>query len=90
MPFGLGSGVASEPIPDLIGDQSGLLQIRYYVPRIFRASTFLGRREYQVAIWLFAESTETDSDLLLVFPSRAATLSLTVSRGIMEVTQGKG
>ena len=43
-----------------------------------------------MTIWLFVDSTGTDSDLLLVFPSRVATLSLIVSPGIMEVTQGKG
>ena len=39
---------------------------------------------------LFVQSTDTVSDLLLVLVNRAATLSLTVSRGTMEVTQSKG
>ena len=64
--------------------------VRYYVPRIPRASAFLSKREYQVTIWLFVQSTDTVSDILLVLLNRAATLSLTVSRGIMEVTQSKG
>ena len=44
----------------------------------------------KVTTRLFVQSTDTVSDLLLVLLNRAATLSLTVSRGIMKVTQGKG
>jgi hypothetical protein len=70
--------------------QSGPLQIRYYAAGIPIASACPYNREYRVTICLFIESIDADSDLFLVLPSRAATLSLTVSRGIMEVIQGEG